>query len=72
MNLTDNNIPKILHQIWICCPIPDKWRRFCYETKKLHINWDYRLWTDVLLSTLKRSLRLHYGFSVKRCTDDVN
>ncbi len=39
-------IPKIIHQIWLGSPFPEKYKKFQESWKKHHPNWVYRLWTD--------------------------
>ena len=47
-----NNIPKIIHQIWLgTLPIPSSYLK-CMETiKEKHPTWEYKLWTDDNLPT---------------------
>jgi hypothetical protein len=39
-------IPKIIHQIWIGSPLPDKFNKMIQSWKDLHPDWEYCLWTD--------------------------
>ena len=40
-------IPHIIHQIWVGPnPIPSKSKKFIKDIKKLHPNFEYKLWTD--------------------------
>lgn len=39
-------IPKIIHQIWLGSPFPEKYRAFQETWQKHHPDWEYRLWTD--------------------------
>lgn len=39
-------IPKIIHQTWKNDKIPGKWKSFVKKVKALHLDWEYRLWTD--------------------------
>lgn len=39
-------IPKIIHQIWLGSPFPEKYRAFQESWKVQHPDWEYRLWTD--------------------------
>jgi hypothetical protein len=42
-----NKIPKIIHQIWVGKKeIPPKYITFMEGWKKLHPDWEYKLWTD--------------------------
>jgi mannosyltransferase OCH1-like enzyme len=39
-------IPKIIHQIWLGSPLPEKFKLWCASWKKFNPDWQYRLWTD--------------------------
>jgi mannosyltransferase OCH1-like enzyme len=39
-------IPKIIHQTARTADIPKAWRTFQDKARRLHPDWDYRLWTD--------------------------
>lgn len=39
-------IPKIIHQIWLGSPFPDKYNGFRDSWLKLHPDWEYKLWTQ--------------------------
>jgi inositol phosphorylceramide mannosyltransferase catalytic subunit len=39
-------IPKIIHQIWIGGPIPEKYNGIRKTWKEKNPDWEYRLWTD--------------------------
>lgn len=39
-------IPKIIHQIWIGGPFPDKYKALQKTWKEKNPGWEYRLWTD--------------------------
>lgn len=39
-------IPKIIHQIWLGSPLPEKYREFQEGWIKHHPDWQYKLWTD--------------------------
>ncbi|MCH9620727.1 MAG: hypothetical protein S4CHLAM20_01280 [Chlamydiia bacterium] len=42
-----NKIPKIIHQVWVGSkPIPEKYKEYMETWKKLHPDWEYKLWTD--------------------------
>jgi len=40
------NIPKTIHQIWLGSKLPEAFYRFSKTWKKLHPNWNYKLWHD--------------------------
>ncbi len=39
-------IPKIIHQIWLGSPFPEKYRRIQKTWTDRHLDWEYKLWTD--------------------------
>ena len=41
-----NKIPKIIHQIWLGSPFPDKYRVLTDIWKKKHPDWTFMLWTE--------------------------
>ena len=42
-----NKIPRIIHQIWLGPnPLPAFFQEYQRQLKKLHPDWEYRLWTD--------------------------
>jgi mannosyltransferase OCH1-like enzyme len=38
-------IPKILHQVWLGSPFPDKYKRLRDTWLSKHPDWEYKLWT---------------------------
>ena len=40
------SFPKIIHQTWKTNCIPKKWQISQTQWKKLHPDWEYKLWTD--------------------------
>ena len=39
-------IPKILHQIWLGSPFPEKYKKWQASWLEHHPDWEYKLWTD--------------------------
>ena len=39
-------IPKVIHQIWVGSPLPQKYYRWQESWQKYHPDWEYKLWTD--------------------------
>lgn len=39
-------IPKIIHQIWIGSPLPEKYKTLIATWKQFHPDWQHKLWTD--------------------------
>ena len=44
-------IPKIIHQIWIGGPVPEVFLSLMDSWKRLHPDWEYKLWTDKDIQT---------------------
>ncbi|MEX0940366.1 MAG: glycosyltransferase [Candidatus Babeliales bacterium] len=44
-------IPKIIHQIWLGSPFPEKYKQWQASWKEKHSDWDYKLWTDADVAT---------------------
>jgi len=44
--LIDRKIPKIIHQIWLGGPLPEKFKDWCNSWRIMHTDWIYKLWTD--------------------------
>lgn len=39
-------IPRIIHQIWLGSPLPERYRQLQQTWKTLHPDWEYKLWTE--------------------------
>lgn len=50
-------IPKIIHQIWLGGPLPEKYRALQKSWALSHPDWEYRLWTDESAAALKMHSR---------------
>ncbi len=46
-------IPKIIHQIWLGSPVPEKYKYFMNSWKVKNPDWKYVLWTDKELHAFK-------------------
>ncbi len=46
-------IPKIIHQIWLGSPFPDKYKAWQETWLAHHPGWEYKLWTDDDIASLK-------------------
>lgn len=44
-NDSGENIPKIIHQIWLGGDLPDEYKRFTESWHKFNPSWQYKLWT---------------------------
>jgi mannosyltransferase OCH1-like enzyme len=44
--VTNQKIPKIIHQIWLGSGLPERYRKFQKEWIKNNPDWEYKLWTD--------------------------
>lgn len=47
-------IPKIIHQIWVGSEFPKKFKAWQQSWIEKHPDWEYRLWTDDDLKSLKQ------------------
>ena len=45
-------IPKIIHQIWLGSPFPEKYQEWQQSWLRGHPDWQYRLWTDADIAQL--------------------
>jgi mannosyltransferase OCH1-like enzyme len=45
-------IPKIIHQIWIGSPLPEKYLSLIASWQKYHPDWTYILWNDAMIEEL--------------------
>lgn len=39
-------IPRILHQVWVGPPMPEHLAAWCEAWRRLHPDWEYRLWGE--------------------------
>ncbi len=46
-------IPKIIHHIWLGCPLPQRYKKYLKSWQKLHPDWKHKLWTDADLKNFK-------------------
>lgn len=46
-------IPRIIHQIWLGSPFPEKFKAYQQKLIELHPEWEYKLWTDERVKNLK-------------------
>lgn len=54
------HIPKIIHQIWIGSPLPEKFEKMTESWKEKHLDWTYILWTDEEVKKLKLVNQLQF------------
>lgn len=50
---TQLRIPKIIHQIWLGSPLPQKYKAFAQTWMKYHPDWQYILWTDQMVKKIR-------------------
>ncbi len=43
---TEYKIPKIIHQVWLGSPFPEKYKQWQKTWIEKHPGWEYMLWTD--------------------------
>lgn len=53
MPVTEPKIPKIIHQIWLGSPFPERYKRWQKTWKDKHPDWQYKLWTDSDVAAFK-------------------
>ncbi|HVX00672.1 MAG TPA: glycosyltransferase [Candidatus Babeliaceae bacterium] len=46
-------IPKVIHQIWLGSPFPEKYKRYQESWLRNHPDWQYKLWTDEDVKKMK-------------------
>jgi mannosyltransferase OCH1-like enzyme len=46
-------INKIIHQIWLGNPMPNRLKKYCQSWKEHHPDWEYKLWTEENLPELQ-------------------
>jgi mannosyltransferase OCH1-like enzyme len=56
-------IPKKIHQIWLGSDLPDKFKKFTESWKVLNPDWEYKLWTDNDVNTIKITKRRLFDFA---------
>jgi mannosyltransferase OCH1-like enzyme len=57
-------IPKIIHQIWLGSPFPEKYKNFQQSWIRYHPDWEYKLWTEKELTILPMKNRRLYEKSI--------
>lgn len=55
-----NGIPKIIHQIWLGSPLPEKFKHLQASWKQHHPTWTYILWTDADIKKMNMRNRAQY------------
>ena len=56
-------IPKILHQVWLGSPFPEKYKKFRDSWLEKHPDWEYRLWTEKEIEELGMTNKDLYDFA---------
>lgn len=56
-------IPKIIHQIWVGSPFPEKYRHWQKTWQKMGPGWKYMLWTDTEIAALDLKNKALYNQS---------
>lgn len=63
-------IPRVIHQIWLGGPLPDRYRRFADGWREIHPEWTYRLWDDSdVPASLKNGRAFHSTSSLAQKAD---
>ena len=63
-------LPKIIHQIWLGSSVPEPYQWFSEHLRELHPDWEYVLWTEENLPTLKNQSSADF-FSMKMFKTDI-
>lgn len=57
-------IPKIVHQIWLGSPFPEKYMHYRDSWIKNHPDWEYKLWTEKEIDAFGLTNRAMYDHAV--------
>jgi len=57
-------IPKIIHQIWLGSPLPEKFKFYAQTWQLFHPDWHYILWTDADIAKLNLENRQAYDKAI--------
>jgi len=57
-------IPKIIHQIWLGSPVPEKFDNYRKSWKTMHPDWEYKLWTDADIEALHLENKACYNAAI--------
>jgi mannosyltransferase OCH1-like enzyme len=67
-------IPKIIHQTWKNTEIPENWKFGVEECKKIHDDYEYKLWTDDMMEDFVKKeysdfyeTYKSYKYHIQRC-----
>ena len=62
-------VPKRLHQTWKDNDIPVQWRQAQMSCQRLHVGYEYRLWTDEAAENVRQCWqpRIHYHMLAHTC-----
>ena len=60
---TTQRIPKKIHQIWLGSDLPGKYRGYVETWKRLHPDWEHKLWTDNDLDDLVMEKRDIFNYA---------
>lgn len=56
----NKGIPKIIHQICLGSPLPEKFKHLQATWKKHHPDWEYKLWTDSDVEKMQLRNKVQY------------
>jgi mannosyltransferase OCH1-like enzyme len=67
-------IPKIIHQTWKTTEIPENWKFGVDECKRIHSDYEYKLWTDDMMEDFVKKeysdfyeTYKSYKYHIQRC-----
>ena len=65
-------IPKIIHQIWIGhYPYPEQYKKYADNIRKLNPDWEYKLWTNTEILSLKLINKRFYKSLMGKAKKDL-
>lgn len=64
-NKIAHKIPKIIHQIWIGSPFPEKYKQWAESWKIKNKHWDYILWTEEKIVPLCNNEQKKWFYTTK-------
>lgn len=59
-------IPKIIHQIWLGGPLPEKYLSLQQSWQQHHPDWEYRLWSDADLADFPFTCRDRFDLAINK------
>jgi len=61
---TTAKIPKIVHQIWLGSPLPERFKSYTESWRIHHPDWEYKLWNDADIAALHLENEQEYNKAI--------